>query len=72
MADKKAKMIKLPEPLEDDDWKVKEDFRTLVEAKKICKDKARHDKVIAYAMQAKQNANDVIKDLIEEKAEYGE
>lgn len=71
MAERKAKMIKLP-PVVEDDWKVKEDFRTLVEAKKICKDKARHDKVLAYAMQAKKNADDIVKDIIEEKAEYGE
>lgn len=72
MAERKAKMIKLPKLSEEDNWQVKEDFRALVEAKKICKDKARHDKVLAYAMQAKKNAEDIVKDIIEEKAEYGE
>ena len=47
----KAKMIKLPKAISDDDWKVRNDFQTLVEAKKICQDKARHNKVLAYAMQ---------------------
>ena len=70
MAVTKAKMIKLPKADTEDDWKVRSDFQTLVEAKKICKDKARHEKVLAYAMQAKKNADDVVKDIIEEKAEY--
>jgi hypothetical protein len=65
----KAKMIKLPQSDSEDDWKVREDFRTLVEAKKICKDKERHKKVLDYAMQAKKNADEVVKDIIEEQTE---
>ena len=69
MADK-AKMIKLPKANSEDDWKVRADFQTLVEAKKIHCDPARHKKVLAYAMQAKKDADDAIKDIIEEQAEY--
>jgi len=70
MADRKAKMIKLPKADSEDDWKVRVDFQTLVEAKKIQCDPARHKKVLAYAMQAKKNADDVVKDIIEEQVEY--
>jgi hypothetical protein len=65
----KPRMVKLPKADSEGDWKVREDFRTLVEAKKICKDKARHEKVLAYAMQAKKNADEIVKDIIEEKTE---
>ena len=64
----KARKIKLL-PVSDDDWQVKSDFHTLLEYKKICKDKSRHEKVLTYAKQMKEQASSIVTDLIEEKME---
>lgn len=68
MADKKAKMVKLS-PVSDDDWQVQADLRTLIEYKKMCKDKKRYDAVLALAKQKKDELSEVVTDLIEEKME---
>lgn len=66
---KKPIKIKLPTPVSEDDWQVRQDFNTLIDAKKICADKERHKKVMAYALKMKQQAGEVVTDMLEEKAE---
>ena len=67
---KKGKVYKIAKPSTEDDWAVKRDFDTLREAAKICADKSRHEKVLAYTVTLRKDAADVAHTIMEEKEEY--
>lgn len=56
MAVKTTKKIKLNTPVCEDDWEVRNDFRTMCDAEEIKKDSKRMDKVRAYAQKQMMNA----------------
>ena len=53
---KKIKISNAISCCSDDDWRVRDDFRTLCQAKEIENDKARMDKVREYAKQQMMDA----------------
>ena len=69
METKKRKVYKIAKPISEDDWLVKRDFDAVRESMKICSDKARHSKVLAYAATLRKDASNVTTKLIEEEGE---
>ena len=66
---KKGKIYKIAKPVSEDDWQVKRDFDTVRESMKICADKARHGKVLAYAATLRKDVANVTNKLMEEEGE---